>query len=76
MDNWIGVALLVLINAALLGAVWLGMGMQFAQSVGVVFLELVYAVPVLLIFVWRHIPLSNSGSGDSDGVSWDWDVVF
>ena len=61
MDNWIGVALLILINAALLTAVWLGMGAQFAESVGVIFLELVYAVPVLLIFAWRHIQLRQLG---------------
>ena len=57
MDNWIGVALLVLIDAALLVAIWLGLSIetQFAQSLGVVLLELVYVVPVLLIFAWRHI---------------------
>ena len=39
MDNWIGIALLVLINLILLALVWLGLREQFIQSFGVVFLE-------------------------------------
>lgn len=63
MDNWVGVALLVLINVVILLTIWLGLdtGAQFAQSMGVVLLELVYAVPVVLIFAWRHIPLKQLG---------------
>jgi len=61
MDNWIGVILLVLINVAILTAVQLGIREQFFQSVGVVLLELIYIVPVLLIFSWRHIQLKQLG---------------
>ena len=61
VDNWIGVALIVLIDAALLVTVWLGISAQFVQSMGVILLELVYIIPVLLIFAWRHIQLKQLG---------------
>jgi len=61
VDNWIAIALLILISVGLLIVVHLGIGAQFTQSVGVVFLELVYVVPILLIFAWRHIQLNQLG---------------
>ncbi len=62
-DNWMGVILLVLIDAALLAVVMQDVGAQLVQSVGIIFAELVYLLPVLLIFAWRRINWKHLGFG-------------
>jgi uncharacterized protein len=65
-DNWIAVALLVLINAVLVLLVMQGVGAQFAQSAGIIFLELAYLVPVVLILAWRRVHPKHLGFAKFD----------
>ena len=57
IDNWIGVALLAIINVIIF-VIMLGQERraELAQSAAVVLLELAYLLPVILIFAWRRIP--------------------
>lgn len=55
VDNWIGVLLLAMINGVLLFAVGRGVGVKLAQNVGIILVELVYLLPVVVIFGWRRI---------------------
>jgi membrane protease YdiL (CAAX protease family) len=56
MDNWIGVALLAVIDVVIF-VIMLGQERRadLAQSAAVVLLELAYLLPVVLIFAWRRI---------------------
>jgi uncharacterized protein len=54
MDNWIGVALLALIDVVIF-AIMQGRTAEIAQSSAVVLLELSYLLPVIIIFAWRRI---------------------
>ena len=56
IDNWIGVALLALIDVVIF-VIMRGQERraELAQSAGVVLLELAYLLPVILIFAWRGI---------------------
>jgi len=63
LDSWIGVILLALLNIALLAVVLQGVGAQLMQSVGIVFAELAYLLPVLLIFARRRINWKHLGFG-------------
>ncbi|HUE99810.1 MAG TPA: CPBP family intramembrane glutamic endopeptidase, partial [Anaerolineales bacterium] len=55
MDNWIGVALLAVINIVIFIIVLQGRRTDIAQSAGIVLLELAYLLPVILIFAWRRV---------------------
>lgn len=55
IDNWIGVALLVLIDAGLLYITLQGQKGQLAESWLLVLVQLVYLLPVIIIFAWRRI---------------------
>jgi membrane protease YdiL (CAAX protease family) len=55
IDNWIGVALLVLIDAGLLYSTLQGQKGQLAESWVLVLVQLVYLLPVIIIFAWRRI---------------------
>jgi membrane protease YdiL (CAAX protease family) len=63
MDNWIGVILLALIDVAILIFTLQSSKAKVAQSALVVFLELAFLLPVVLIFVWRGISWSTIGFG-------------
>lgn len=69
-DNWVGVILLILIDALLLVIIWQGIGKQIAQNAGVIFLELAYLLPVVVIFAWRRIHWKHLGFG-----SFDWNTM-
>jgi len=62
-DTWIGVALLILISSGVIAALLLGLKRQYLQNIGVLFLELVYILPVALIFAWRRIHWKYLGFG-------------
>ncbi|MEP7133908.1 MAG: type II CAAX endopeptidase family protein [Chloroflexota bacterium] len=62
-DTWLGVALLILLSIGMLVALFLGMNRQLLQNVGVLFLELIYLLPVALIFAWRRIHWRKLGFG-------------
>lgn len=57
-DTWLGVGMLALIDAILLIITLQGSRAsraEFAQSAGILLLELAYLLPVLLIFAWKRI---------------------
>jgi len=61
IDNWIGVGLLVLIQAVLLITAVRGSMPNIAQTAAIVLLESVYILPVVLIFAWRRIHWKHLG---------------
>lgn len=61
-DTWLGVGLLVLLSMGML-VILLGVGRQYLQSAGVLILELVYLLPILIIFGWRRISWKYLGFG-------------
>lgn len=62
-DTWLGVGLLILLSIGMLVLVFFGLNKQYMQSAGVLFLELVYLLPVALIFAWRRIHWKYLGFG-------------
>ncbi len=63
IDNWIGVALLVLIDVIVAIIMLRASRVRVAQSAAIVLLELTYLLPVILIFAWRHINWKYLGFG-------------
>jgi membrane protease YdiL (CAAX protease family) len=63
IDNWIGVVLLAIIQGGLLILTLLGRRIQLAQSGLLVVAQLIYLLPVILIFIWRNIPWAALGFG-------------
>ena len=61
-DTWLGVGLLILLSIGMLVLIFVG-GRQYLQNVGVLFLELIYLLPVALIFAWRRINWKYLGFG-------------
>jgi membrane protease YdiL (CAAX protease family) len=55
VDNWIGVALLAVIDVVIFIVTAQGRRAELAQSATIVLLELAYLLPVILIFAWRGI---------------------
>jgi len=66
IDNWIGVILLALIDAALLAIVLQGSRTELVQSAALVIIQLAYLLPVVLIFAWRRISWKYLGFGKFD----------
>ena len=66
IDNWIGILLLILIDVGLLALSRLGQQGDIAQSWALILVQLVYLLPVVIIFVWRRIPWSALGFGKFD----------
>lgn len=62
-DTWIGVGLLILVSGGMVAALFLGLKKEYLQNIGVLFLELVYLLPVILIFGWRRIHWKHLGFG-------------
>lgn len=62
-DTWIGVVLLVVISAGMVAALFLGVKQEYFQNIGVLLLELVYLLPVVVIFAWRRISWKHLGFG-------------
>lgn len=59
IDHWIGILLLALIDVALLIAAFQGLGTQLAQSAVLVVVQLVYLLPLIVVFAYRRVnPLS------------------
>jgi len=56
-DTWLGVVLLILISVGLLAVTFLFQeeAKQFARSAGIMFAEMIYLLPVLIIFGWKRI---------------------
>jgi len=65
-ESWISVLLLVLLNVGLLLVIDRNSGQQLAQSVLVIFAELAYLLPVVVILAWKRIPWRHLGFGKFD----------
>jgi membrane protease YdiL (CAAX protease family) len=63
MDNWIGVALLAIIDVVIFLITLRGSKTDLAQSAVIILLELAYLLPVILIFAWRRIHWKSLGFG-------------
>ncbi|HEU0293569.1 MAG TPA: type II CAAX endopeptidase family protein [Anaerolineales bacterium] len=64
MDTWLGVGLLALLSLGMLIILFLGIGrQQYMQNASVLLLELIYLLPILLIFGWRRISWKYLGFG-------------
>ena len=66
IDNWIGVLLLVLIDIGLLVVSRLGQRGDIAQSRILILVQLVYLLPVVIIFTVRRIHWGSLGFGKFD----------
>jgi membrane protease YdiL (CAAX protease family) len=66
IDNWIGVALLAIIDVIIF-IISLGPAKtELAQSAAILLLELSYLLPVILIFAWRGVHWKHLGFGKFD----------
>lgn len=63
IDNWIGVALLVIIDVVIFIITLRSSKATLAQSALIVLLELAYLLPVILILAWRRVPWKSIGFG-------------
>src|ERR1044071_6926872 len=63
IDNWIGVALLIVIDLVIFVITLQSSKAKLAQSALIVLLELAYLLPVILIFAWRGIHWKSLGFG-------------
>lgn len=66
IDNWIGLFLLVLIDVALLVAATQGLGTQLAQSAVLIIVQLVYLLPLIIVFAYRRVNPMSLGFGMFD----------
>ncbi|MBE7536084.1 MAG: CPBP family intramembrane metalloprotease [Anaerolineales bacterium] len=71
IDTWLGVVLLILINVGMLVALFLFQdeAKQFAQGAGILFGELIYLLPVLVILAAKRIGLSHLGFKKFDSLT-------
>ena len=69
-DSWIGVLLLALLNVGLLLIALQDVRTELVQSVALVFVQLAYLLPLLLIFAWRRIQWKHIGFG-----AFDWNTL-
>jgi CAAX protease family protein len=67
VDTWLGVGLLALLSIGMLILLFIGIGRQYLQNVGILLLELLYLIPIILIFGWRRIPWKYLGFGKFSG---------
>lgn len=63
IDNWIGVILLAIIDLGLLTVSLMGKKGQLAQSWVLVIVQLVYLLPVVIVFAYRRVPWKSLGFG-------------
>jgi len=69
LDTWIAVGLLVVLNIGLLLVAVLVQWQDVLQSAGVILAEMLYLLPVIVIFVWRRVPWSRIGFGGFDAIT-------
>jgi membrane protease YdiL (CAAX protease family) len=63
IDNWIGLFLLALIDVALLVAAAQGLSTQLAQSAVLIIVQLVYLLPLIIVFAYRRVNPMSLGFG-------------
>ena len=66
IDNWVGVVLLIIIDAIIFIITLRSSKATLAQSALIVLLELAYLLPVILILAWRRAPWKSLGFGKFD----------
>lgn len=66
IDNWIGVALLGILDIVIFILVLRGARNELFQSAALIILETAYLLPVVLIFAWRRIHWKHLGFGGFD----------
>ena len=66
VEGWIGVLLLILINLGFLLLINRESGKQLAQSALIVFAELAYILPVIMILAWKRVSWKHIGFGKFD----------
>ena len=66
IDNWIGILLLVIIVAGMFLAAAAGLGEKVAQNASLIIVQLIYLVPVIVVFAYRRVPIRSLGFGKFD----------
>lgn len=62
-DTWVGVGLLVLLSLGMAVLLAFGVNRQYLENIGVLVLEMMYLLPVVLIFAWRRVHWRTLGFG-------------
>jgi len=60
-DTWLGLGIFVLLTLGILVLVEFVKETSFIQNIGLIILELLYLVPVIVIFAWRRVPWKALG---------------
>ena len=63
LDTWIAVGLLMVLTVGLLVSAALLPSKELFQSVGILFVELIYLLPVVIILTWKRISWRHLGFG-------------
>ena len=66
VDTWTGIILLALLNIGLLFFASQGSGTELVQSAALILVQLAFLLPLVLIFVWKRIPVRYLGFGKFD----------
>jgi len=63
IDNWIGIILLVLVNMLLFFLALQGVMKKYVENVGIIVIQLVYLIPLIVVFLYRGISIKTLGFG-------------
>ena len=63
IDNWIGIGLLILVNVLLLVLAVQGIMKKYVENAGIIVIQLVYLIPLIVIFLYRGISIKALGVG-------------
>jgi len=66
IDNWIGIFLLVLVLAGIFAAAAMGLGARFAQNASLIIVQLLYLIPLIVVFAYRRVSIRSLGFGKFD----------
>ena len=66
VETWIGILLLALLNMGLLFIALQSSQTELVESAALILVQLAFLLPLVLIFVWRRIPLRYLGFGGFD----------
>jgi membrane protease YdiL (CAAX protease family) len=66
IDNWVAIILLVIIVVGMLVAAVSGWGERVAQNASLIIVQLIYLVPVIVVFAYRRVPIRSLGFGKFD----------
>jgi membrane protease YdiL (CAAX protease family) len=66
VDTWIGILLLALLNVGLLLIALQDSQTELVESAALILIQLAFLLPLVLILIWRRIPLRYLGFGGFD----------